>query len=60
MTSADFLLSYASVTTSLFDHLEHDLLALSSAFIDDDEPDYPILPDAVPWQLPKTLASPLT
>ena len=38
MTSSDFLLRYASVTTALFDHIEHDMLALSSAFIDDDEP----------------------
>ena len=37
MTSTDFLLRYASVTTALFDHIEHDMLALSSAFIDDDE-----------------------
>jgi hypothetical protein len=25
------------VTTALFDHIEHDMLALSCAFIDDDE-----------------------
>ena len=38
MNSSDFLLRYASVTTALFDHIEHDMLALASAFIDDDEP----------------------
>ena len=38
MTSSNFLLRYASVTTALFDHIEHDMLALASAFIDDDEP----------------------
>ena len=37
MTSSDFLLRYASVTTALFDHIEHDMLALAAAFIDDDE-----------------------
>ncbi|MCC2955972.1 hypothetical protein LK542_10140 [Massilia sp. IC2-477] len=37
MTSTDFLLRYASVTTSLFDHIEQDMLALSCAFIDEDE-----------------------
>jgi len=37
MTSSNFLLCYASVTTSLFDQVEHDMLALASAFIDDDE-----------------------
>lgn len=37
MTPTDFLLRYASVTTALFDHIEHDMLALSSAFIDDDD-----------------------
>jgi hypothetical protein len=60
MTSADFLLRYASVTTALFEHIEHDMLALSSAFIDDD--DSPpmtwhdaVLPHALqPLQLPQT------
>ena len=37
MTSSDFLLRYASVTTALFEHIEHDMLALAAAFIDDDE-----------------------
>ncbi|UVW27708.1 hypothetical protein [Massilia sp. H6] len=37
MTSTDFLLRYASVTTALFDHIEHDMQALACAFIDDDE-----------------------
>ena len=37
MTSSNFLLCYASVTTSLFDQVEHDMLALASAFIDDEE-----------------------
>ncbi len=37
MTSSDFLLCYASVTTALFDQIEHDMLVQSCAFIDDDE-----------------------
>ncbi len=37
MTSPDFLLCYASVTTALFDQIEHDMLVQACAFIDDDE-----------------------
>jgi hypothetical protein len=48
MTSSDFLLRYASVTTALFDHIEHDMLALSSAFIDDDEAPPPAWQDSLP------------
>lgn len=48
MTSSDFLLRYASVTTALFDHIEHDMLALSCAFIDDDEASLPAWQDAPP------------
>lgn len=48
MTSSDFLLRYASVTTALFEHIEHDMLALSCAFIDDDEAAPPIWQGAPP------------
>jgi len=48
MTSSDFLLRYASVTTALFDHIEHDMLTLSSAFIDDDEAPLPAWQDSLP------------
>lgn len=48
MTPADFLLRYASVTTALFDHIEHDMLALSCAFIDDDEASPPAWHEVLP------------
>jgi len=48
MTSSDFLLCYASVTTALFDHIEHDMLALASAFIDDEEAYLPGPHEAMP------------
>jgi hypothetical protein len=37
MTSANFLISYASVANALFEHIEQDLLLLTTALIDDDE-----------------------
>ena len=37
MTSANFHISYASVANALFEHIEQDLLALTTAFLDDDE-----------------------
>ena len=58
MTSTDFLLRYASVTTALFDHIEHDMLAMSSAFIDDDEPLPLPLHDLVPPPLPQSMSTP--
>lgn len=60
MTSSDFLLRYASVTTALFDHIEHDMLALSCAFIDEDEPFPSSMPDAGPVPTPQPLGLPQT
>ncbi|SFC95719.1 hypothetical protein [Massilia yuzhufengensis] len=60
MTSTDFLLRYASVTTSLFDHIEHDMLDLSSAFIDDDDPAPILLHDPVLLHAPLPLDIPLS
>ena len=37
MTSANFHISYASVAIALFEHIEQDLLALTTALLDDDE-----------------------
>ena len=37
MTSANFHISYASVTNALFEHIEQDLLILTTALLDDDE-----------------------
>ena len=37
MTSANFQMSYASVANALFEHIEQDLLALTTALLDDDE-----------------------
>ena len=37
MTSANFHLSYASVANALFEHIEQDLLLLTTALLDDDE-----------------------
>ena len=60
MTSSDFLLCYASVTTALFDQIEHDMLAQTCAFIDDDEAplalhcDVPATPCSRPMDLPMT------
>ena len=59
MTSSDFLLRYASVTTALFDHIEHDMLALASASIDDDEPPSTPFQGAVPPHCPLPLDIPL-
>jgi hypothetical protein len=60
MTSSDFLLRYASVTTALFDHIEHDMLALSSVFIDDDEAPLPAWQDALPPHARQAQDIPLT
>ncbi len=60
MTSSDFLLRYASVTTALFDHIEHDMLALASAFIDDDEPSSTPFQGALWPHGPLPVNSPLT
>lgn len=60
MTSSHFLLCYASVTTALFDQIEHDMLAQACAFIDDDEAplphhcDVPASPCSRPMDLPMT------
>lgn len=37
MTSANFHISYASVAIALFEHIEQDLLALTTALLDDDD-----------------------
>lgn len=37
MTSANFHVCYASVANALFEHIEQDLLLLTTALIDDDE-----------------------
>ncbi len=60
MTSSDFLLRYASVTTALFDHIEHDMLALASAFIDDEDLSMPGLHEALPPCLPRQVDIPTT
>ncbi len=60
MTSSDFLLRYASVTTALFDHIEHDMLALSCAFIDDDDIAPPSRHDALPPHAMQPLDLPQT
>ena len=60
MTSSDFLLRYASVTTALFDHIEHDMLALSCAFIDDDDTVPPAWQDALPPHAMRSLDLPQT
>lgn len=60
MTSSDFLLCYASVTTALFDQIEHDMLVQACAFIDDDEAaltlpcDVPASSCSRPMDLPMT------
>jgi len=58
MTSANFHVCYASVANALFEHIEQDLLLLTTALIDDDEdvlfqpaPDVPtalMMPEQVP------------
>ncbi|MEH6435759.1 hypothetical protein [Massilia sp. DD77] len=37
MTSANFQVCYASVAIALFEHIEQDLLLLTTALLDDDE-----------------------
>ena len=37
MTSAAFNVCYASVATALFEHIEQDLIHLTTALIDDDD-----------------------
>jgi hypothetical protein len=37
MTSANFHVCYASVASALFEHIEQDLLLLTTALLDDDE-----------------------
>ncbi|WP_312511199.1 hypothetical protein [Massilia sp.] len=37
MTSANFHVCYASVANALFEHIEQDLLLLTTALIDEDE-----------------------
>ena len=37
MTSANFHVCYASVANALFEHIEQDLLLLTTALIDDEE-----------------------
>jgi hypothetical protein len=39
MTSADFHVCYASVTDTLFEHIEQDLMVLTTARLDDDDDD---------------------
>lgn len=39
MTSANFHVCYASVADALFEHIEQDLLLLTSALIDDEDDD---------------------
>ena len=57
MTSANFHVCYASVASALFEHIEQDLLLLTTALLDDDEaqpqrhlPGH--LPDAVRGTIP--------
>jgi hypothetical protein len=37
MTSTNFHISYASVANALFEHIEQDLLLLTTALLDDEE-----------------------
>ena len=61
MTSANFHVCYASVADALFEHVEQDLLLLTTALIDDDE-DFssspePVVPGLAPHQgMPPPLA----
>ncbi|MCD2515918.1 hypothetical protein LQ564_06255 [Massilia sp. G4R7] len=60
MTSPDFLLCYASVTTALFDQIEHDMLALASAFIDDDEAPATLSCEVLPSYCPQPMGISMT
>ena len=53
MTSANFHVCYASVASALFEHIEQDLLLLTTALLDDDEA-HPQrhLPDTVRGAIP--------
>jgi hypothetical protein len=53
MTSANFHVCYASVASALFEHIEQDLLLLTTALLDDDEAQ-PLryLPDTVRGTIP--------
>jgi len=44
MTSATFHVCYASVANALFEHIEQDLLLLTTAILDDDDGDDGDLP----------------
>ena len=52
MTSASFQISYASVANALFEHIEQDLLALTTALLDDE--------DESPRHVDPCTASPVT
>jgi hypothetical protein len=59
MTSANFHVCYASVASALFEHIEQDLLLLTTALLDDDEahpqrylPEGVRSPMPVQWDLP--------
>jgi len=60
MTSSDFLLCYASVTTALFDQIEHDMLAQACAFIDDDEAPLTLPCDVLAASSPRPMDLPMT
>jgi hypothetical protein len=53
MTSADFHICYASVTDTLFEHIEQDLLLLTTALLDDDEPTGPAFPHSPKTSFPR-------
>jgi hypothetical protein len=57
MTSANFHVCYASVANALFEHIEQDLLLLTTALLDDDEGaplrTEPCAPTLMPsWEVP--------
>lgn len=52
MTSASFHVCYASVANALFEHIEQDLLLLTTALLDDD--------DECPSRCEPSAAAPLT
>ena len=60
MTSSDFLLCYASVTTALFDQIEHDMLTQACAFIDDDEAAFPLPCDVAATPCSRPMDMPMT
>ena len=60
MTSADFLLRYGRVSTALFDHIQQDMLALTSAFIYEAEAPPPAWHDVVPPHAQQPQDIPLT